>query len=106
MARPKKEINAKGVEQLAGYGCTNAEIAAFYDCTESTIRKRFSDIVTKGRELGKTRLRKKQITVALQGNVSMLIWLGKNMLDQKDQIAEKIDQDIKVTIEYVEGKSK
>jgi hypothetical protein len=50
-----------------------------------TLTDRFSDVITKGRENGKTRLRKKQIEVALAGNVSMLIFLGKNMLGQSDK---------------------
>ena len=27
----------------------------------------------------------KQVTIALEGNVTMLIWLGKNMLSQVDK---------------------
>lgn len=34
----------------------------------------------------RTNLRKKQYDVAMAGNVSMLIWLGKNELGQKDKI--------------------
>ena len=32
----------------------------------------------------KIELRKKQWKVAMEGNVQMLIWLGKNILGQKD----------------------
>ena len=79
------DIDAKEVEKLASFGCTNVEIAAFFDCDESTIRKRFSDIIARGYQNGKIRLRKKQIETALRGNVKMLIWLGKQMLDQSDK---------------------
>jgi len=85
MPRVKLEIDAKKVEVLASYGCTNTEIAAFFECNETTIRKRFSEYLTKGRESGKIRLRKKQFEVAMSGNVSMLIWLGKQVLGQTDK---------------------
>jgi ribosome biogenesis protein Tsr3 len=38
---------------------------------------------------GKMSLRRKQFEVAQKGNVSMLIFLGKNYLDQSDQTKDK-----------------
>ena len=85
MARPKKyDIDTSKVEQLASFGCTNIEIAKFFGCDESLIRKSYSEFLAKGREKGKIRLRQLQWKVAEQGNVSMLIWLGRNMLQQAD----------------------
>lgn len=83
--RPKLKIDAKQVETLASYGCTNTEIAAFIGCGRTTITKRFSRYIAKGKEQGKIRLRQKQFDVAMKGNVSMLIWLGKQMLGQLDK---------------------
>ncbi len=83
--RPKLEIPTLKVEQLASYGCTNKEIAQFFECDEATIRKRFSDNITKGRASGKIRLRQLQLEAAERGNVSMLIWLGKQVLGQSDK---------------------
>lgn len=83
--RPKLNIDPDLVEKLAGIGCPNKEIAAIVGCSVDTLTDRFSDVINKGRENGKTRLRKKQIEVALAGNVSMLIFLGKNMLGQSDK---------------------
>ena len=85
MARPKKHnIEGKKVEQLAGFGCTNIEIASFFGCDESLIRKSYSEFLTKGRQKGKIRLRQLQWRSAEAGNVQMLIWLGKNLLGQSD----------------------
>jgi len=84
--RPKLEIDERLVEQLASIGCTNPEIAAACNCSTDTLIGRFSAVMAKGRENGKTRLRKKQLEVALQGNVSMLIWLGKQMLGQAEKV--------------------
>ena len=86
MARPKKyNIDPKQVEQLAGFGCSNTEIASFFGCDESLIRKSYSTNVEKGKENGKIRLRQWQMKSAQKGNVAMLIWLGKQMLGQSDK---------------------
>lgn len=45
----------------------------------------FAGYRTKRQELLRINLRKKQYDVAMQGNVTMLIWLGKNMLGQSDK---------------------
>jgi len=89
MARPKKyNIDTEEVLKLASYGCTNVEIADFYGCDESLIRKSYSEYITKGRAKGKTRLRQLQWDSAEAGNVTMQIFLGKNILGQKDRFEE------------------
>ena len=85
MARPKKyDIDTEEVQKLAGYGCTNMEIADFFGCSENTIR-RYGEFLTKGRAGLKKRLRKAQLDTALSGNSTVLIWLGKQMLGQVDK---------------------
>ena len=85
MARPKKyNIDPSKVEQLSSFGCTNIEIASFFGCSSDLLEKSYSEFLTKGREKGKIRLRQLQWKVAEQGNVSMLIWLGKQILHQSE----------------------
>ena len=85
MARPKKyNIDTSKVEQLSSFGCTNIEIASFFGCSPDLLEKSYSEFLTKGREKGKIRLRQLQWKVAEQGNVSMLIWLGKQILHQSE----------------------
>ncbi len=91
MARPKLDIDPEQVEKLASKLWKNTEIAAFFGCDEGTIRKRFSDILQKGREIGKTKLRDRQMQAAMDGNVTMLIWLGKQYLGQSDKVDQKIE---------------
>ena len=86
MGRPKKyNIDTDQVEKLSGLGCTNTEIASFFGCDESLIRKSYSDSVAKGKDSGKIRLRQYQWSAAKKGNVAMLIWLGKQILGQSDK---------------------
>ena len=84
--RPKKyNIQKEKVEQLASFGCTNTEIASFFGCDVSLITKTYSQFLTKGRDKGKIRLRQLQWKSAEKGNTAMLIWLGKQILNQTDR---------------------
>jgi hypothetical protein len=81
----KYDIDENQIEFLASKFWTNTEIAAFLGVTEGTIRKGYSEILIKGRENGKAKLRDLQLKAAQSGNVTMLIWLGKQYLGQSDK---------------------
>jgi len=102
MPRPKLIINETEVEKLSSYGCTNIEIASFFDCDESTIRKRFPDILTKGRDKGKIKLRKLQWSSAEKGNITMLIWLGKQILGQKEKQDIRLNEELPIGFDLEE----
>ena len=86
VGRPRKyNLDTKQVEQLAGYGCTDTEIASFFDISRTTLERNYEQYITKGRESGKIRLRQMQWASAKKGNVAMLIWLGKQILGQSDK---------------------
>ena len=85
MARPKKyDIDTEEIRKLAKYGMTNVEIADFFGCDESLIRKSYSEYLTKGSAEMKLRLRQLQFKRAEKLNAVMLIWVGKQMLGQSD----------------------
>jgi hypothetical protein len=79
------------VWRLAEIGCTDKEIAEWFMIDENTLRYNFSVYMTKGRSALKRRLRSVQITTALQGNPTLLIWLGKNYLGQSDNPLSRDD---------------
>jgi hypothetical protein len=93
MARPRKKIDWKTVANLCGIQCTLAEISSVLDVSDDTIQRAcqrehkmpFGDYLKRHRLKGFVSIRRKQYEVATAGNVSMLIWLGKNWLDQRDQ---------------------
>ena len=86
VGRPKKyNIDTEQVEKLAGLGCTNTEIGSFFGCSPDLIEKSYSEFLVKGRDKGKIRLRQLQFKAAEKGNVTMLIWLGKQVLGQTDK---------------------
>lgn len=80
----KRVVFDADVYKLAAMGCTNMEIARWFGINEKTLDYNFSEILAKGREELKQTLRRAQIQLALNGNATMLIWLGKNILGQSD----------------------
>ncbi len=98
MGRPKLEIDATLVEELAGIQCTLEEIAAVVGCDKATISRRFATEIDKGRERGKTSLRRMQWKRAAKGSDTMLIWLGKQYLGQSDQASVSLGGEINLII--------
>lgn len=103
IGRPIKypQVNGETVQKLASIGCNLSEVGYFFGCDSRYIIERFGDYFDKGRQNLKERLRRKQIQVALRGNVIMLIWLGKQYLDQTEKQDTKVD--LKKTIKIVEN---
>lgn len=107
--RPKIQIDKDQFEKLCAIMCTLDDIAGFFDCSPDTIEnwsKRtyqttFSDIYKKKSSMGKVSLRRKQYEVALGGNVSMLIWLGKQQLGQRDNLDHQVDARIEAKGEII-----
>lgn len=85
MGRKPIEINEEQVTRLAAIGCTNEEIASVVGCSHDTLVRRFKELLAEGRLQGKASLRRKQFELALSGNTTMLIWLGKQVLGQADK---------------------
>ncbi|MBZ0200880.1 MAG: hypothetical protein K8H86_13500 [Ignavibacteriaceae bacterium] len=88
MAKKKEIAEEQKIEKLAGFGLTNKEISEALGYDENTLKRNFEIFLIKGRGNLRERLRRKQLDVALRGNVAMLIWLGKQYLNQ----AEKTDE--------------
>ncbi len=84
VGRNKVVIPAEEVFKLAQIGCKNHEIADWFGVDENTLTYNFSVDLLKGRESLKQSLRRAQIKLALNGNATMLIWLGKNILGQSE----------------------
>jgi hypothetical protein len=89
----KKEISFKELEKLCAHQCTLAEIACWFKVSEDTIERRvkeqfkitFAEYFEQKRGIGRISLRRKQMQIALGGNIAMLIFLGKQYLGQSDK---------------------
>jgi hypothetical protein len=80
----KKIIDPKEVEKLASIGMKDREIAEYLDIDDSTLTYNFKLFLIKGRHNLRISLRRAQLSLALSGNATMLIWLGRNILGQSD----------------------
>lgn len=103
--KPKKQkdiIDLDQVAALAGIGCTQEEMAAILGCSTGYIQSErernpsFLNAMEVGGAEMRSSLRRTQLKMALSGNVSMLIWLGKQMLGQSDQ--QRIDHKTEINI--------
>lgn len=81
----KKVVVPEDIYKLAAIGCTDAEIATWFDIEYSTLRYNFSETIAKGRQDLKAALRTAMINNAIKNNNAALqIFLAKNMLGMSD----------------------
>ena len=112
MPRTKIPIDWTRVEKMAMAGASGVQIAAAIGVHYDTLVNRykednssdFSEYLTTKREKGNELLLRKQYDVAMSGDKTMLVWLGKQRLGQSEKQqtdvttgGEKIDS-IKVNI--------
>lgn len=100
--RPTLDFDLVEVEKLGMLGATAPEMAAWFDCGLRTIERRmsmkdgaFNRAYQKGFGRLRISLRRQQIEAAKNGNTAMLIWLGKQLLEQADK--REIVQDATIT---------
>jgi len=103
MGRPLLPVDWALVDKLLAIQCTKLEICGVIGVSDDTLSRRchdekgttFAEYSIQKKTPGRMNLRRKQFEVALSGNVSMLIWLGKQILDQKDksevELSGKVD---------------
>jgi hypothetical protein len=76
------------IEEMASYSLSVEEIASLLEMTRDAIYKSplYSTALKKGQQNCNASLRRRQYLEAMNGNVTMLIWLGKQRLQQKDKV--------------------
>ena len=91
---PKKtpEIDERLVETLSRLGSPAKEIADFLNVSEYRIRKEFRPTIAKASAARRIRIRQFQWNAAADGNVTMLIFLGKKELGQGSEISPSTDR--------------
>lgn len=96
MARPRKVMNDSDWEKLVNMiriQCTQEEVCGIFGMDHKTldriIKERgeggFSHLYKKHQDEGKASLRRAQWKAAQEGNATMLVWLGKQVLGQRDK---------------------
>ena len=94
MPRKKIEIDPEMVRGLARIGATWDEIAGILGIARTTLavrmrEKKFRDAYEQGVAEGDVSIRREQYVSAMRGKTGMLVWLGKNRLNQTDRVETK-----------------
>jgi len=90
--RTLKKIPWAKVDKWLEAGCLGTEVAARIGIHKETLYRRcqkekgisFSDYIQQKKAAGNSILREEQFKAAMKGDRGMLIWLGKQRLDQRD----------------------
>lgn len=112
MSRPEIKIDWAIVDDLLTSGCLGTEVAAYFAMHPDTFYRRveekhgmgFTDFLQQKRSKGDALIRAQQyaksIGITKKGDNMMLIWLGKNRLNQNDN-EQSIDHSITIhSIDY------
>src|SRR5258706_12348477 len=91
MSGTTAKIDLVELEKLCSLQCTDEELAAWFGVSTRTLEKRrkqprFAEIMARGRAKGRISVRRAQIKLLEAGNGTMGVWLGKQLLGQRDVI--------------------
>lgn len=112
--RPAAQFDLQQMENLGQLHATQAEIATWFGVEQTTLEKRLQkdaklrEAYERGKAKGRITLRRMQIKAAEEGNPTMLIWLGKQLLGQRDVQAMEVsgpaqgpmESTVKIVVEY------
>lgn len=108
MSRPEKKIDWKKVDELLMAGCHGTEIAphfnmhynTFYLKVQEEFQIGFSEYSAIKKQQGDSLIKEKQFEKAINGDNVMLVWLGKNRLNQREsglaEVASPNDDKLKL----------
>jgi hypothetical protein len=82
-------IDLVELEKLCAIQCTDEEIASWFRVSKRTIESRrkrtqFAEVMNRGRAKGRISIRRAQMKMLEAGNATMAVWLGKQLLGQRD----------------------
>jgi hypothetical protein len=87
--RKPVKIDLLELEKLAALNCTDNEVAGWFGVSTRTVELRrkqakFAEAMSRGRARGRISIRRQQLKILESGNSAMAIWLGKQLLNQRD----------------------
>jgi len=104
MPRKKHKLDYKTLDAMCVIHCTGEECASVlnidYDTLNAALKRDgkggFSDYFKLKSATGKRSLRRKQFDKAIDGDNTMMIWLGKQWLGQSDKLEQNIKQESQI----------
>ena len=92
--RKPVQIDLTELEKLSSLQCTDQELADWFGVSTRTIENRrkrpdFAQAMQRGRSKGRISVRRAQMKMLESGSGSMGVWLGKQLLGQRDTITNE-----------------
>src|SRR3954462_7417794 len=99
-------IDMAELEKLCAMQCTDEEIAAWFGVTRKTIMRRrkvakFAELMERGKAKGRISVRRMQMKLLEQGNATMGVWLGKQILGQTDEVRHELNGNISTVLSVI-----
>ena len=106
-SKPLTDKDFKKLLNMVRIQCTMEECCSVLEMSDTTLNRRlkemeynnFEDFYKRHNDEGKMSLRRMQWQAAEKGNSTMLVWLGKQHLNQKDKTETKIHEDRTLTLD-------
>ena len=106
--RPKHVVDYPTLDSLCEIMCTGEECASIlnidYDTLDKALKRDgnggFTDYYKKMSSNGKASLRRVQYNKAIDGNTTMLVWLGKQHLGQLDNAPPTTQNESPININF------
>ena len=106
------EIDLVELQKLCSLQCTNEEIAAWFNCSVRTIenyskKQEFAEVMARGKAKGRISVRRAQMKLLESGNATMGVWLGKQLLGQRDvtpiELSGAHGRPVEVSLEVIDA---
>jgi hypothetical protein len=110
--RKPVEIDLDELSKLCSLQCTHEEMAAWFNCSVRTIenyanKPEYAEVMARGRAKGRISVRRAQMKLLEAGNATMGVWLGKQMLGQRDvtpvELSGVSGRPIEITLEAIDA---
>jgi len=110
MGRPKANIDWNKVDDFLQAQCDGVGIAGIlgihpntlYEACKEKYNLSFSEYSAQKKAEGVELLKAKQYQVAMEGDKTMLVWLGKQYAGQRDKIDNEHQGAIQINVKYEE----
>ena len=104
------KIDLVELEKLCMLQCTDLELAEFFGVSSRTIENRrkqphFAAVMNRGKAKGRISVRRAQMRLLESGNAPMGIWLGKQLLGQRDVMPIEVrgnDQPVQISLQALD----
>lgn len=87
---PHATFSHRAVQRMAQLGVPDADIARVVGVDLELMQTEAAEALRLGRDIGRIELRMRQYAAAMQGDRTLLVWLGKQTLGQMDKVAQEV----------------